>query len=84
MAPASRPGERPAIEGGPVDVARDEPLRRELADFVEAVRAGRPPVVTGGRPAGAGARDARGDAIGEVASTAMATAKPLMSDCHVS
>jgi predicted dehydrogenase len=36
---------RPAIEGGKLDVVRDEPLRRELADFVEAVRNGRPPAV---------------------------------------
>lgn len=43
----TRPGERPAIEGGPVDVARDEPLRRELADFVEAIATGRAPAVTG-------------------------------------
>lgn len=42
-----REGERPAIEGGPVPVERDEPLRRELADFVDAVRAGRAPRVTG-------------------------------------
>lgn len=37
---------RPVIEGGKLDVERDEPLRRELADFVEAVRTGRPPTVT--------------------------------------
>ena len=42
-----RPGERPAIEGGPVPVEKDEPLRRELADFVEAIRDNRPPLVTG-------------------------------------
>ena len=42
-----RPGDRPAIEGGPVPVEYDEPLRRELADFVDAIRAGRPPLVTG-------------------------------------
>ena len=42
-----RPGDRPAIEGGPVPVERDEPLRRELADFVDAIQAGRPPLVTG-------------------------------------
>jgi predicted dehydrogenase len=40
-------GGRPAIQGGRVDVASDEPLRRELADFVEAVRTGRQPAVTG-------------------------------------
>lgn len=42
-----RPGERPAIEGGPIAVVRDEPLRRELDDFVQAIRAGRDPLVTG-------------------------------------
>ena len=36
---------RPSIEGGKLEVARDEPLRRELADFVEAARSGRPPAV---------------------------------------
>jgi predicted dehydrogenase len=40
-------GDRPSIEGGPVTVEQDEPLRRELADFVEAVRLGRAPRVTG-------------------------------------
>lgn len=40
-------GARPAIEGGPLPVARDEPLRRELADFVQAVREKRPPLVDG-------------------------------------
>ncbi|MBI2188754.1 MAG: Gfo/Idh/MocA family oxidoreductase [Acidobacteria bacterium] len=38
---------RPAIEGGRIDVATDEPLRRELADFVAAIRERRPPAVTG-------------------------------------
>lgn len=42
-----RPGERPAIEGGPVPVVREEPLRRELMDFVDAVRADRSPAVPG-------------------------------------
>ncbi len=42
-----RPGERPAIEGGSVEVARDEPLKRELEDFVDAVRDRRAPGVTG-------------------------------------
>jgi predicted dehydrogenase len=37
----------PVIEGGRQDVAHEEPLARELADFVEAVRTGRPPLVTG-------------------------------------
>ena len=43
----SRSGERAAIQGGPIDVVKDEPLRAELADFVSAVRDGRDPVVTG-------------------------------------
>ena len=42
-----RPGERPEIEGGRVEVTRDEPLKRELVDFVEAIRLQRPPVVSG-------------------------------------
>jgi predicted dehydrogenase len=37
----------PAIEGGKLDVQRDEPLRLELADFVDAVRGRRAPRVTG-------------------------------------
>jgi predicted dehydrogenase len=37
---------RPAIDGGRLDVADEEPLRRELEDFVHAVRDHRPPVVT--------------------------------------
>jgi predicted dehydrogenase len=40
-------GPRPIIHGGKVDVTNEEPLRRELADFVEAVRSGRKPGVTG-------------------------------------
>ena len=36
---------RPTIQGGKLDVVRDEPLRLELEDFVEAARAGRPPGV---------------------------------------
>jgi predicted dehydrogenase len=38
---------RPDIQGGPIPVERDEPLRRELADFVAAVRDGRKPLVDG-------------------------------------
>jgi predicted dehydrogenase len=41
------PAGTPAITGGKLDVARDEPLKRELEDFVAAVRDGRPPAVTG-------------------------------------
>ena len=40
-------GATPSIEGGEVEVVNQEPLRRELADFVAAVSAGRPPAVTG-------------------------------------
>jgi predicted dehydrogenase len=40
-------GGRPTIQGGRVEVTNDEPLRRELADFVEAARTGRPAAVTG-------------------------------------
>ena len=42
-----REGARPAIEGGPLPVARDEPLRRELADFINAVRTKTAPLVDG-------------------------------------
>jgi predicted dehydrogenase len=42
-----RPGERPAIEGGPVPVTSDEPLRQELLDFVGAINEKRAPRVTG-------------------------------------
>jgi predicted dehydrogenase len=42
-----RGGGRPAIEGGPLPVERDEPLRRELADFVRAARTKEPPLVDG-------------------------------------
>jgi predicted dehydrogenase len=38
---------RPGIEGGKLDVQRDEPLRAELADFVDAVRRKREPGVSG-------------------------------------
>ena len=42
-----KPGAMPAIEGGKLDVTREEPLKRELEDFLDAVRVGRAPVVTG-------------------------------------
>ncbi|HEX2445510.1 MAG TPA: Gfo/Idh/MocA family oxidoreductase [Vicinamibacterales bacterium] len=45
-----RDGERPAIEGGKVEVVHEEPLARELADFVQAARDRRQPLVDG--PAG--------------------------------
>ena len=40
-------GGRPNIQGGRLEVAKEEPLHRELADFVDAVKSKRPPVVTG-------------------------------------
>jgi predicted dehydrogenase len=42
-----QPEGRPAIEGGAVPVPNGEPLAKEIADFVEAVRDGRAPRVTG-------------------------------------
>jgi predicted dehydrogenase len=38
---------RPSIEGGEMAVPNEEPLRRELADFVDAIAARRAPKVTG-------------------------------------
>ncbi len=38
---------RPVIHGGRVDVVNEEPLKRELEDFVDAVRSRRQPGVTG-------------------------------------
>jgi len=40
-------GVMPSIDGGKLDVAREEPLKRELADFVAAVREKRTPGVSG-------------------------------------
>lgn len=40
-------GERPRIEGGQLPVQHDEPLKRELVDFLGAVRERRAPVVDG-------------------------------------
>jgi predicted dehydrogenase len=40
-------GARPTIQGGAIEVASDEPLRRELCDFIDAVRSCRQPKVTG-------------------------------------
>jgi predicted dehydrogenase len=40
-------GPTPAIEGGEVPVENEEPLKRELADFVEAIATKRAPMVTG-------------------------------------
>jgi predicted dehydrogenase len=38
---------RPDIQGGAIPVERDEPLRRELADFISAIRGQGPPLVDG-------------------------------------
>jgi predicted dehydrogenase len=42
-----RDGERPQIQGGKLPVTREEPLKRELVDFVRAVRDRRRPLVSG-------------------------------------
>jgi predicted dehydrogenase len=41
-------GAMPTIEGGDVPVVNEEPLKRELADFVDAIGSKRAPGVTGG------------------------------------
>ena len=43
----SEGGSRPAIRGGRIEVTRDEPLRLELVDFVDAIRGNGAPAVTG-------------------------------------
>jgi predicted dehydrogenase len=40
-------GRMPAIDGGKIDIVNEEPLKRELADFVAAVKGKRSPGVTG-------------------------------------
>ena len=40
-------GAAPTIDGGQLDVTSEEPLKRELADFVEAIQSKRAPRVTG-------------------------------------
>jgi predicted dehydrogenase len=42
-----RDGQRPEIQGGQIPVKQEEPLRRELADFVRAIRERTPPIVDG-------------------------------------
>ncbi len=42
-----RDGQRPEIQGGKLSVTREEPLKRELTDFVQAVRDKRAPLVSG-------------------------------------
>jgi predicted dehydrogenase len=46
-APAGGAQDRPSIEGGEIEVLTEEPLQRELADFVDAVVSRRAPIVTG-------------------------------------
>jgi predicted dehydrogenase len=40
-------GPRPSIQGGPIPVERDEPLRLELADFIKSARDKTAPIVDG-------------------------------------
>jgi predicted dehydrogenase len=40
-------GVKPSIQGGELDVPNQEPLQRELADFVAAIQDRRPPLVPG-------------------------------------
>ena len=40
-------GPKPSIEGGDVPVVNEEPLKRELADFIDAVASKRAPLVDG-------------------------------------
>jgi predicted dehydrogenase len=40
-------GAMPSIQGGAVEVVQEEPLKRELVDFIDAVRTGRAPAVSG-------------------------------------
>jgi predicted dehydrogenase len=42
-----RDGQRPEIQGGKLPITREEPLKRELEDFVRAVREKGRPLVTG-------------------------------------
>jgi predicted dehydrogenase len=45
--PADAARSRPSIQGGELEVANEEPLKRELEDFVAAIVSRRAPVVTG-------------------------------------
>jgi predicted dehydrogenase len=42
-----RSGAMPAIDGGKIEITQEEPLKRELADFIGAVREKRAPSVSG-------------------------------------
>jgi predicted dehydrogenase len=46
-APSDGAQGRPSIQGGEIEVVTEEPLKRELADFVDAVLSRRAPIVTG-------------------------------------
>ncbi|MFN2444678.1 MAG: Gfo/Idh/MocA family protein [Vicinamibacterales bacterium] len=54
-----RDGQVPAIEGGKLEVVREEPLLREITDFIDAIVDRRPPQVTGEQGRGALALAAR-------------------------
>ena len=47
LAPQSAAADRPVIQGGKLEIANEEPLKRELADFIDAVRTRREPGVSG-------------------------------------
>jgi predicted dehydrogenase len=47
LAPGKPGDPRPVIQGGKLEIANEEPLKRELADFVDAVRTRRDPGVPG-------------------------------------
>jgi predicted dehydrogenase len=47
LAPGKAGDPRPVIQGGRLEIANEEPLKRELADFVDAVRTRRDPGVPG-------------------------------------
>ena len=76
-------GPVPAIEGGEIEVVGDEPLRRELADFVDAVTCRRAPLVTGedGRRALALAADIAG-AIGRAGRGRPSNNNPTTEDAE--
>jgi predicted dehydrogenase len=42
-------GPLPSINGGELPITSDEPLKRELVDFLDAIRQGRSPTVDGGQ-----------------------------------
>jgi predicted dehydrogenase len=40
-------GPKPSIQGGDVPVVHEEPLKRELSDFLDAIKSKRAPMVDG-------------------------------------